>query len=118
MTEEAPTSPSIRGRADHDGNGATRRSTGLCLSGGGYRAAAFGLGVILWLIDCGKLETVGVVSSVSGGSITNAYLARLATGREVGALAPSDFQALVRQLSSRDLLVPNRLSLDAPPDGW
>jgi hypothetical protein len=47
---------------------------GLALSGGGHRASLFALGVLMAMRDLGRLPTQ--VSSVSGGSITNAYLAR------------------------------------------
>ena len=49
--------------------------TGLCLSGGGYRAMVFHLGVLWRLYECGLLKDVRRVSSVSGGSITAATLA-------------------------------------------
>lgn len=42
----------------------------LCLSGGGYRAAAFHLGVMKSLEDLGMLEHVKFVSTASGGTIT------------------------------------------------
>lgn len=42
---------------------------GLALSGGGFRAVAFHLGVLRALHDRGVLDAVSVVSSVSGGSI-------------------------------------------------
>ena len=42
----------------------------LCLSGGGYRAMLFHLGVIWRLREAGWLERLDRVSSVSGGSIT------------------------------------------------
>ena len=42
----------------------------LCLSGGGYRAMVFHLGVLRRLNDGGYLPTLDRVSSVSGGSIT------------------------------------------------
>ncbi|ASD63022.1 patatin-like phospholipase family protein [Bdellovibrio bacteriovorus] len=45
------------------------RSIGICLSGGGMRAAAFHAGVLKWLADTQQLEHVSHVSSVSGGSI-------------------------------------------------
>lgn len=48
----------------------------VALSGGGYRAAAFSAGVLLYLIDSGKRNRISAISSVSGGSITNAYFAR------------------------------------------
>ncbi|MEJ7623722.1 MAG: patatin-like phospholipase family protein [Pyrinomonadaceae bacterium] len=52
------------------------KGVGLCLSGGGYRAALFHLGTMRCLHDMGILQTVETVSSVSGGSIVSAYLAR------------------------------------------
>jgi predicted acylesterase/phospholipase RssA len=44
----------------------------LSLSGGGYRAAAFHLGVLDFLHQVGLLEQVTMLSTVSGGSITGA----------------------------------------------
>lgn len=46
---------------------------GVAVSGGGYRAAAWGLGVLWCLSDVGLAADVSTVSSVSGGSLTNAY---------------------------------------------
>lgn len=46
----------------------------LCLSGGGYRAMLFHLGVLWYLRDAGLLERLDRVSSVSGGSITAGVL--------------------------------------------
>lgn len=48
----------------------------IALSGGGHRASLFGLGVLLYLTDAEKNREVVSVSSVSGGSLTNAWLAR------------------------------------------
>src|SRR5438445_13233239 len=48
----------------------------LCLSGGGYRAALFHLGVIRRLNELGLLSRVNAISSVSGGSILSACLAK------------------------------------------
>jgi NTE family protein len=60
---------------------ATRRA--LCLSGGGYRAALFHLGALWRLQQVGWLPRVDLVSSVSGGSIVSAWLARcFIDGRE------------------------------------
>jgi len=42
---------------------------GLALSGGGFRAAAFGLGCLRALHDTGVLDRVVVVSGISGGSL-------------------------------------------------
>jgi predicted acylesterase/phospholipase RssA len=52
------------------------RHIGVAISGGGNRAALWGLGVLLYLVDAGKNAEVGAVSSVSGGSITNGYVAQ------------------------------------------
>lgn len=46
----------------------------LCLSGGGYRAMVFHLGVLWRLNELGWLAKLDRVSSVSGGSITAAML--------------------------------------------
>lgn len=47
---------------------------GLCLSGGGYRAMLFHVGVLWRLNELGLLPRLGRISSVSGGSITAALL--------------------------------------------
>lgn len=65
---------------------------GLALSGGGFRAVAFHLGVLRALHDRGVLDKVEVVSSVSGGSIIAA----------LWAYGPSDFLEFDRQVT--DLL--------------
>jgi predicted acylesterase/phospholipase RssA len=51
---------------------------GVALSGGGHRAALFDLGALLYLIDAGKGPQLRSVSSVSGGSLTNAFLGHAA----------------------------------------
>jgi NTE family protein len=47
---------------------------GLCLSGGGYRAMLFHVGVLWRLNDLKYLQKLDRISSVSGGSITAAVL--------------------------------------------
>ncbi|QDT65987.1 patatin-like phospholipase family protein [Calycomorphotria hydatis] len=47
---------------------------GLALSGGGFRATLFHLGVVRFLKDIGKLSEVTDIASVSGGSIFAAHL--------------------------------------------
>ncbi len=52
-----------------------KQSIGVSLSGGGYRAAAFGLGSLLYLSRVESLRnSICSISSVSGGSLTNAYV--------------------------------------------
>ena len=46
------------------------------MSGGGYRAALFHLGALCRLHELGILQQIDEITSVSGGSITNAFLAR------------------------------------------
>ena len=64
----------IRGRAVSE-----RSGHALCLSGGGYRAALFHLGAVRRLNECGLLGHLDMISSVSGGSILAAHLARVVT---------------------------------------
>jgi len=51
----------------------TEKKLGLSLSGGGYRAAAFHLGTLKKLHEMGLLESIDVISTISGGSIIGAY---------------------------------------------
>lgn len=46
----------------------------LAMSGGGYRAMMFHVGALYRLNEVGLLGKIGRISSVSGGSITSAYL--------------------------------------------
>ena len=50
-------------------------NTGLALSGGGFRATLYHLGVIRYLRDSGGLQHVSDIAAVSGGSILAAHLA-------------------------------------------
>ena len=49
-------------------------SIGLALSGGGFRATLYHLGVIRYLRDSGSLPLVADIAAVSGGSIVAAHL--------------------------------------------
>lgn len=51
-----------------------RRAIGVALSGGGHRATLWGLGALLYLVDAGKGSDIACVSSVSGGSLANAWV--------------------------------------------
>ena len=50
------------------------KTLGVALSGGGHRASIFGLGALLYLVDAERHSRLTAVSSVSGGSITNAFI--------------------------------------------
>jgi NTE family protein len=56
---------------------ASEDGVGLSLSGGGYRAMMFHVGVLYRLNEVGLLGKLTRISSVSGGSITAAYLGLL-----------------------------------------
>jgi predicted acylesterase/phospholipase RssA len=51
------------------------KKIGLALSGGGFRATLYHLGLIRFLRDAGLLHQVTHITSVSGGSIIAAHLA-------------------------------------------
>lgn len=53
------------------------RPVSLCLSGGGFRAALFHLGVVRRLNEVAALSLVDTVTSVSGGSVLAAHLANM-----------------------------------------
>jgi NTE family protein len=69
---------------------------GLCLSGGGYRAAIYHLGSLVRLNELGLMSRLDEIASVSGGSITAGALAyawpRLTFGADGSA---SNFAELV-----------------------
>jgi predicted acylesterase/phospholipase RssA len=50
------------------------KKIGLALSGGGFRATLYHLGLVRFLRDAGFLQQVTTITSVSGGSITAAHL--------------------------------------------
>ena len=68
------------------------RKTAIALSGGGHRASLFGLGVLLYLTDAGSNRDVVSVSSVSGGSLTNAWLAQRG---DYSSLTPEELESRV-----------------------
>jgi predicted acylesterase/phospholipase RssA len=73
----------------------------VALSGGGHRAALFGLGALLYLVDAGKGREIGCVSSVSGGSMTNGWVALTTDLHTVtGAQLRADVRPLVRACST------------------
>jgi predicted acylesterase/phospholipase RssA len=76
------------------------KKLGLALSGGGFRASLYHLGLLRFLRDAGLLSQVTHITSVSGGSIMAAHLA-LNWGRDTGDTrefdaAASEFLNFVR----------------------
>ncbi|WP_280442151.1 hypothetical protein [Nocardia brasiliensis] len=88
---------------------------GVALSGGGYRAAAFAAGVLLYLLDSGHGARVVAVSSVSGGSITNAYFAHRVLHRDADPAESGWSRAagLLAFLARRDIISPARMVIFA-----
>src|SRR5262249_4821097 len=70
---------------------------GLALSGGGFRASLYHLGVVRFLRDAGILSRVSHITSVSGGSILAAHLV-LNWNRYTGS--PEEFEAAASELLS------------------
>jgi NTE family protein len=74
----------------------------LCLSGGGYRAMLFHVGVVWRLHDAGWLQRLDRISSVSGGSIAAGALALAWPKLEAEGLEAA-FVAPVRALAGRTI---------------
>jgi NTE family protein len=79
---DGPNRPTHRALQEYFG----RRPTfpgriGLCLSGGGFRAALFHLGSLRRINELGALSRLDLISAVSGGSIVAAHLAQQLYGR-------------------------------------
>ncbi len=70
-----------------------RQTLGLALSGGGFRASFFHIGVLARLAELDLLRRVTMLSTVSGGSIVGVYyylkVKELLEGRRKDAAAPS-----------------------------
>jgi subtilisin family serine protease/predicted acylesterase/phospholipase RssA len=71
---------------------------GIALSGGGHRASLFGLGVLLYLADAERNHDVRSIASVSGGSLTNGYVAQTLRYRAVSA---AGFEEAMRPFAVR-----------------
>src|SRR6476660_3639403 len=83
------------------------KKIGLALSGGGFRATLYHLGLVRFLRDAGLLSQVTHITSVSGGSIMAAHLA-LNWDRYNGS--PKEFdQAAAHLLAFVQLDVRNRI---------
>ena len=57
------------------GPDALASTIGVCLSGGGFRAALFSLGVLRYVAEAGQLQNIRAISAVSGGSVAAAVVA-------------------------------------------
>ena len=80
---------------------------GLALSGGGFRAALFHIGVLARLAELDLLRHVEVISCVSGGSIIGAYYYLELRSRMLdladAEMTQDEYIAIVRRIESRFL---------------
>src|SRR5438477_4589164 len=89
-----------------------KNKIGLALSGGGFRASLFHLGLVRLLRDAGILPRVTHITSVSGGSVFGAHLV-LHWDRYNGS--PSEFDAAASEfLAFVRLDVRNRITRRFP----
>ena len=86
---------------------AVEGKVGLALSGGGFRASLFHLGVLAYLSERDVLRRVEALSCVSGGSILGAHyyleVRKLLNAMEDAQIQPEDYVNLVCRLE-RDFL--------------
>jgi predicted acylesterase/phospholipase RssA len=75
---------------------------GLALSGGGFRASLYHIGVLARLAETDLLRQVEVLSCVSGGSIVGAYyyllVRRLLQTKTEDEITQADYLAIVREM--------------------
>jgi len=76
----------------------SEQSIGITLSGGGFRATIFSLGVLYYLIEKGLGKRLQYVASVSGGSVTNGYVAQQC---DLSSVTPEQFRELVRTMGRK-----------------
>ena len=85
----------------------TRPGFALCLSGGGFRAALFHLGALRRLNETGVLSQIDTITSVSGGSIIAAHIAKAVNPWPQKGEQFQDWEILVaaplRAFAARDL---------------
>jgi len=99
----------VQSIGDEATKGGPKDGIALCLSGGGYRAMIFHVGVLWRLYETSILKKVDRISSVSGGSITAGLLALKWRGLSNGS-AP-DMQAF-RQEFVEPLRALGRTTID------
>ena len=85
----------------------TTEKIGLALSGGGFRASLFHIGVLAKLADADLLRKVEVISCVSGGSILGAFyylkLKNLIAKKGFKKLTKQDYIDLVKKVETEFL---------------
>jgi predicted acylesterase/phospholipase RssA len=104
----------ILSEATYAVRGATIGKVGLALSGGGFRASLFHIGVLARLAELDMLRYVEVLSCVSGGSIVGAHyyleVRRLLQEKPDAEITRADYIEIVRRLE-RDFLAATQKNL-------
>jgi predicted acylesterase/phospholipase RssA len=94
--------------------GATIGKVGLALSGGGFRASLFHIGVLARMAELDMLRYVEVLSCVSGGSIVGAHyyleVRRLLQEKPDAEITRADYIEIVRRLE-QDFLAATQKNL-------
>lgn len=86
----------------------------LCLSGGGYRAATYSLGTVDILDELGLLDSVKLLSTVSGGSFTGVcYAAWMAEGKRYGEFY-KDFYTFLKDTNCVQLALDDLYNTPSP----
>lgn len=84
---------------------AFRGKFGLALSGGGFRASLYHIGVLARLAELDQLRHIEVLSCVSGGAIIGAYyyleVRHLLQTKTDDAITRADYIAIVKRLEER-----------------
>src|SRR2546425_687080 len=75
---------------------------GLALSGGGFRASFFHIGVLAQMADLGLLRHLEVISTVSGGSIIGAlyylHLKKLLEAKPDAEITDLDYEKILQEI--------------------
>jgi predicted acylesterase/phospholipase RssA len=108
--EKTDAADALRKFLGHDARAllsAFRGRYGLGLSGGGFRASLFHIGVLARLAEIDALRHVEVLSCVSGGSIVGAYyyleVRKLLESKIDSAIAPKDYVDIVKRMQTEFL---------------
>jgi len=96
----------------HPPSGGALLKLGLALSGGGFRASLFHIGVLARMADLGLLRQVEVISTVSGGSIIGAHyylhVKKLLESNIDSQITDDDYRRLVRDVEQSFLVAVKR----------
>ncbi len=98
---------SLLGEATEAALSCYRGKVGLALSGGGFRASLFHIGVLARLAEMDVLRSVEVLSTVSGGSIVGAHyyleVQKLLETKADGDITREDYVEIVKRLQKNFL---------------